>query len=313
MKVNGRLIRLSLFITVLFCIFIASIATATQDSQIFHLVILHSNDFHGADFSALSRAATLIKQTRATEENVLYLNAGDLFTRGPYHRKFYGELEFSILNKIGCDALTLGNNEFKATRDRSALNYLTARISQADFPTLCANILEQKDRTYLPKVQPFCLKNIHGIRVGIMGVTTAKVASYRQTSELTVLNPIDSAEAVFPKVSSQSDIVLALTHIGVMNDLRLAERLPKLAAVIGGDSHSILFEPEKIHGVPVVQAGAQGIYLGRLDLYFESVQGQWQLMKYKGQLLPINKSISEDLEVNILIRSFIERLPKKAA
>jgi 2',3'-cyclic-nucleotide 2'-phosphodiesterase (5'-nucleotidase family) len=172
--------------------------------------------------------------------------------------------------------------------------------------------LEKNGRTCLPKVQPFCVKNIHGIRIGIMGVTTSKVAGYRQTSELVVLNPIDTAEAIFPKLSSQSDIVLALTHIGVMNDLRLADRLPKLAAIIGGDSHSILFEPEKIHGVPVVQAGSQGSYLGRLDLYFESFQGQWQLMKFKGQLLPINKSISEDPEINIIIRSFMEHLSKKA-
>ena len=260
----------------------------------FHLTILHTNDFHGADFTALAREATLIKQIRSEEMNVVYLEAGDTFARGPFHKKFFGELEFAVLNAIGCNAVTLGNNEFKTTEHIDAQKYLRERIEQARFPILCANIRVAKDGSYLPKVRPFVIIDINGVKIGILGVSASRIAEYRQIKGFKVEDPLETAQKLFSQVAVDSELILALTHIGFEEDRELANRLPKLAAIIGGDSHTVLEKPYSENQIPIVQAGDNGRFLGRLDLFFELQNGVLVLKKYQGQLIPINDSIPEE-------------------
>lgn len=87
------------------------------------LTILHVNDSHShvvpfgphrktedidGKRGGLARAATLIGQVQATEENVLFLHAGDIFIGDFMFNKYFGVGELQILAALGCDALTLG-------------------------------------------------------------------------------------------------------------------------------------------------------------------------------------------------------------
>ncbi len=287
----------------------------TDAPKTFHLTIFHSNDFHGYEPTNLARQATLINQAREKEPNVLYLNAGDIFTRGKYHHVFYGELEFAELNAMSVDAFTLGNNEFKATDEaKTSQQYLFDRINQANFPILCANIHPEKGGPYLPGVQPFIIKNIDGVRIGIFGVTANRTGGYRQTLGLMVEDQIEAAQRIFPHLSSQADIVIGLTHIGFDVDQTLAKALPDLAAIIGGDSHTVLKQPVFARGIPIVQAGGEyRQYLGRLDLTFEYREKAWKLKEYKGALIPINRSVPEDPKVKAILESFLTKIHKAAA
>lgn len=289
-------------------------ATWGDSPDNFHLTVLHTNDFHGVDYSALAREATLIKRIRSEEPHLLYLEAGDTFARGPYHRKFYGALEFAVLNALNCDAMALGNNEFKATNSKdSSLSHLSARIAQANFPVLCANVKIVKDGTYLPKVQPYHIKIIDGIKIGLIGVTSDRIMDYPQLDGFLVEDPIRTFQNLFPQVASESDFVLALTHIGFGSDRLLAARVRGLGAVIGGDSHTALANPFNEKNIPIVQAGSNGRYLGRLDLYFEKQNSVWVLTQFKGELLPITREIPEDPEIRGIIDRFMDSLNKEAA
>jgi 2',3'-cyclic-nucleotide 2'-phosphodiesterase (5'-nucleotidase family) len=248
--------------------------------QTYHLTIFHVNDIHGHELGNLARQATVIRETRMKEPNVLALNAGDVFTKGKYQHQFYGELEFALLNAMGTDALTLGNNEFKATNGTKAPQYLYARIDQARFPVLCANVLTVKDGSYLSGVKPYIVLNIHGVKIGILGIVTNEVGGYNQAKGFQVLDPIATAQEIYPKLARQADIVLALTHIGYKRDRDLAKAVPGLAAIVGGHSHTLLMNPKPVGNIPIVQAGAYGKYLGRLDLYFENTGQGWRLKRF---------------------------------
>jgi 5'-nucleotidase len=305
--------RWSLIVLMLFLVILP--VYGIEVPKTFHLTIFHSNDFHGYEPTNLARQATIINQARAKESNVLYLNAGDVFTRGKYHHVFYGELEFAELNAMGLDALTLGNNEFKATEQaETSQQYLFARIEQANFPVLCANIHQVKDGSYLPNVKPFIIKTVDGIRIGIFGVTANRTGTYRQVQGLVVDDQIEAARKIFPQVAAESHIVIALTHIGFDIDQALAEALPKLAVIIGGDSHTVLLKPVNIGGIPIVQAGGENQqYLGRLDLTFEYREHTWKLKEYKGILIPINASVPEDSKIKAILDSYLAKVQKKAA
>jgi 2',3'-cyclic-nucleotide 2'-phosphodiesterase (5'-nucleotidase family) len=293
-------------IVLLGVLLLATAAFGAGTPQTFHLTILHSNDMHGHELKDLARQATLIKEIRAKEANVLVLNAGDVYNRGKYHLKFYGELEFAVLNALGTDALTLGNGEFKAKKDLTAQKYLYARINQAQFPVLCANVLKAKDRSNLSRVKPYAVFNLKGIKVGILGVSTNEISGYRQAKGFIVLDQIATAKKLYPQVAAVSDVVLALTHIGYKWDRALAGALPGLAAIVGGHSHTVLREPKVVGNVPIVQAGGYNKYLGRLDLYFKKDGRRWTLRRFRGQLLKLGKSIKKDPEIIAIIDRYLQ-------
>jgi 2',3'-cyclic-nucleotide 2'-phosphodiesterase (5'-nucleotidase family) len=280
---------------------------AAQPSN-FHLTILHSNDLHGHGLGDLARQATLIRKIRAQEANVLVLNAGDVYADGKYHHQFYGELEFAVLNALGTDALTLGNNEFKATKGLTARKYLYARINQAKFPVLCANVVSASDGSYLPNVKPYIIRSFSGVKIGILGVSTSEIGRYKQARGFKVLDPLATAKKIYPQVAGQADIVLALTHIGYKRDRMLAKVVPGLAAVVGGHSHTLLMEPKLTAGVPVAQAGKYGKYLGRLDLYFENTGRGWVLKRYQGKMIKLAKPIKKDPVIKAIIDRYLATL-----
>lgn len=279
------------------------------------ITILHSNDFHGDNLELLAKRAAVIKKIRAaTPDPVLLLDAGDVFTRGPYARRFYGELEFAVMNALHYDALTLGNNEFKATGDSSALKVLQSRIKQAAFPILCANVLDRQSGTLLPGVQPYIVKNVAGIRCGIIGVTARRAGFYRQLRGWKVLDPCATAQRIARELAGQVEIIIALTHIGVSKDRKLAASLKVPAVIVGGDSHTILMEPLWVSGHPIVQAGDYGNFLGKLEITLEKTDQGWRLKNAQGELLRLNDPrIEPDPEVMQIIKKYLDKpLPQAA-
>lgn len=274
------------------------------------LTVLHTNDFHGASMKLLGVRAALIKKIRAEATHpVLLLDAGDVFTRGPYAKKFNGELEFAVFNELRYDALTLGNNEFKVSRA-----ILEQRIRQAGFPILAANV-KINGSQLLSGVKPYIIKDYEGFRVAILGVTSLKPVFYPETKGMQFANPVSTCSAVVKELGGKADAVLALTHIGIWGDKSLATSVPGISAIIGGDSHTAIQSPVKVNGIPIVQAGSNGWYLGRLDLTFErNAAGAWCLKKYQGKLYNLRESdLNPDPETQELIEEYIRTAGKKAS
>ncbi|MDX5477204.1 MAG: metallophosphoesterase, partial [Cyclobacteriaceae bacterium] len=88
------------------------------------LTVLHTNDMHSriepfpndggrfANQGGMTKLATLVGQIRTEQDNILLLDAGDVFQGTPYFNFYGGELEFKLMRKMGYDASTLGNHEF---------------------------------------------------------------------------------------------------------------------------------------------------------------------------------------------------------
>jgi 2',3'-cyclic-nucleotide 2'-phosphodiesterase (5'-nucleotidase family) len=287
------------------------------NGSVFRITILHTNDFHGADLELLAKRATVIKQCRAKTKNpVLVLDAGDVFARGPYAKRFFGELEFEVMNYLEYDALTLGNNEFKATNDFSAQQILSERIRQARFPVLGANVVSAKTNQYFTGVSPYITKEFSGVKIAIFGVTAPRAGAYSQLAGFKVLNPIETSKRLVHRLlsSENPDIIVALTHIGIDDDLVLAEKVPDIQVIIGGDSHTTMMNPEWVEQCPIVQAGANGHYMGKMDLSFIKEDKGWRLKKTEWGLLNLyNQNIKPDPHVLKIIEQYLARPLKKAA
>lgn len=302
------------------------------------LTILHTNDVHGRllpfayaeqgrggalreDVGGAARRATLIRRLRAEiPGDELLLDAGDVFTRGALTNAYEGQADIAAMNVAGYDAGAIGNNEFKA---RDAVDAGDARGSQAAllrfvrasrFPWLCANLADGTGKP-LPGIRPYVIKRINGLRVGIVSVTAPRSAGYPQTRGWRITDPFAAMKSVVPEVRKRCDIVIALTHIGMPMDLLLAGSVDGIDAIVGGDSHTFLYEPLWVTGpsgrrVPIVQDGEYGVNVGRLDLNFGRVDGDYRLVSAEGRLTPVDGSLPADPKVQRVLAPFLRPFEK---
>ena len=224
-----------------------------------HITILHTNDSHNKLTPEIARRIREIKDSAGA----LYLDAGDAIWAGNVYFRPSGEPALDYLEEAGCDAMTVGNREFHFTQTGFA-----SKLSRGAFPKLCANIRSQKEGT-LP-CQPYTSFTMSGVRVVVLGVTVAMVTPRTSSAKFSAFvfdNPVETAVRFAGKLRPEADLLIAMNHIGLQNDRKLAQQAPEIDLIIGGHSHDILHEPEVINGVTIVQAGCYAKLLGRIEAH----------------------------------------------
>ena len=226
------------------------------------LTVLHTNDFHN-HLSPVQ--AAFIKSEKAKYENVLLLDSGDAISAGNVGVRPGGEPILTLMSETGYHAMTLGNREFHV-----ADTLLRLKLSRAAFPVLSANIRWRDDKGEALPVVPSWTKTLpNGLRVAVFGLTVPMVTprmTTRLVSAFVFDDPIETAKLQIARLRPNADIVIALTHIGLREDERLAAACPELDLIIGGHSHNKLHEPRVVNGVSIVQAGWFGHLLGETTL-----------------------------------------------
>ena len=86
-------------------------------------------------------------------------------------------------------------------------------------------------------------------------------------------DPISSAAEIVPLLREDSDLVIALTHIGLRRDLELAASVPGIDLVVGGHSHAVLDEPRVVGKTVILQAGSWGRHLGKAEITMPARSG----------------------------------------
>ncbi len=311
---------------------------AKANPNVLRLTLLHTNDIHGHllpfDYveagrspneqpqrGGAARRATLIRRLKKEIKNpVLVIDSGDLFTRGPLATTYLGQADVAAMNATGYDLFAVGNNEFKAKDGfdqndaAGAQAALRKVIAASHFPWICANLTDTSG-TPIPGVLPYVVKTIGGVRVGFLGLTTPRSAAYPQTKGWSISDPVAAAQEWIPKARAHCDVLIGLTHLGTPADMLLAAQTSGLDAIVGGDSHTFLYQPlllsnSKGDPVPVVQAGEFGVDLGRFDLRFarDSAGKPWHLAAYADKLLPVDAKLAEAPDIAAVIRPFVTPL-----
>jgi 2',3'-cyclic-nucleotide 2'-phosphodiesterase (5'-nucleotidase family) len=226
------------------------------------LHILHTNDFH----SHLTPAqAQVIRAAKEGLEDVLLLDAGDAVSAGNLGVRPGGEPILTLMSETGYDAMTLGNREFHI-----ADLLLRRKIDRARFPILCANVRWKDDAgAPLPVARHLSRTLPNGLRVAVFGLTVPMVTprmAARAVSAFLFDDPVETARQQIAALRPRADVLVALTHIGIRQDEALAAACPELTLIVGGHSHVVLPEPRVVNGVPIVQGGWYGHYLGRVTL-----------------------------------------------
>ncbi len=179
-------------------------------------------------FGGATRIASLVRRERASAGRVLHLDSGDSFQGAPIFNLNLGEAEYKFLSLMKVDAAVVGNHEF----DAGAANFTRQARDNARFPVLVANYQwedyrqPQSNQTALV-TQPYTIKNIGGVRVGIIG--TGNISSLNSIVErgnsLQVI-PLETNEIVRSYVEflrPSVDLMMIVSHAGLTEDQDLIE------------------------------------------------------------------------------------------
>ncbi|MBS0044313.1 bifunctional UDP-sugar hydrolase/5'-nucleotidase [Shewanella sp. M16] len=295
--------------------------------------VLHTNDNHGRFWEnsdgeyGLAAQKTLVDQIRAevskNGSQTLLLSGGDINTGVPESDLQDAIPDFTGMNKIGYDAMAVGNHEFD-----NPLSVLDMQRRLAEFPMLAANIYRKNaegkpGERYFDAYKVF---DINGLKVAVIGLTTedtTKIGNPEYISDLTFTDPKVEVAKVIKEIkdAKAADIIFATTHMGhyadgkngsnAPGDVAMARALKEgdLQVVIGGHSQNpVCMEPgtdnkayaafkpgdacapDKQNGTWIMQAHEWGKYVGRAD--FEYFNGELHLASYK--LVPVNMRKLDD-------------------
>jgi len=259
-----------------------------SQEEVIKISILHTNDMHsriecfnsGRNKGAggMLQLASVIKQIRAEEENILLLDAGDIFQGTPYFNYYGGELEFKLMSEMGFDASTLGNHDFD-----NGIDGLVKQLPHANFPFLSANY-NVINTALNGHTIPHKIFNKNGVKIGVfgLGIKLTGLVDPKLYKDIQYIDPIRIAneQAFLLKNELNCDLVICLSHLGYsykgkkISDRILAQESANIDLIIGGHTHTFLKEPKLLENkkgkkVLINQVGFGAIKLGKVDFYFE--------------------------------------------
>ena len=290
------------------------------------ITLLSTTDIHGhidpidyysnkpSNFS-LAKIATLVKQQRAEAPKALLLDCGDT-TQGTPLAYYFAVKDtqaknptIAAFNEMHYDAMAVGNHEFNF-----GLTEMWKAKRESNFPWLAANLKE----IYTAGdgfIRPYVIKNVNGVRVGIVGFITPGVPRWEIPEHYRgyEFEPIvDAAKRVIPAVRKQVDLLVVIMHSGLDRDpatgklfegqdirgenaaWELAEQVPGIDLIFYGHTHSEM--PELlVNGVLMAQAKNWGGSLARADIVMErDAAGRWRVESKHSRVIKMTDAVAAD-------------------
>lgn len=217
-------------------------------------VIFAVNDIH-ATLDNFPKLAFVADSLRKIYPDMLLVAAGDNQTGNPVNDQYpeKGMPVIELMNATGFDLSEVGNHEF----DSSPAGFSNI-THKAKFSFICANATADRSLNIL--LNPYRIITLpNGLKIAFLGLLQINQNGIPDSHPdnvkgFTFRSPFEAARD-YTGLKDQSDIFIALTHIGFENDVKLAETMPEgIDVIIGGHSHTRV-EKEQVHnGILITQA-----------------------------------------------------------
>ena len=239
-----KVLSLVLVLAMMFSLCITAGAEEPAEDLSGSIIILHTNDVHGA-IDGYAKAAALKKTYEEMGAYVLLMDAGDFIQGDPTVSTSEGATAVELMNLAGYDVAAPGNHEF----DYGYAN-LKALASEADFPIVAANVLYGGKAAFNDNVT-FTAPD--GTKIGVFGLDTPETATKAHPAKIkgvTFLADDElfacAQEQVNELEAEGCDIIVCLGHLGIDDEstgnryMDLLEEVDGIDLFIDGHSHSDL-------------------------------------------------------------------------
>lgn len=301
--------------------FLTSVAalglTAGMAAADYKLTILHTNDFHsrfepinkydsgcgaednaeGKCFGGSARLVTAVNDARARAENSILVDGGDQFQGSLFYTYYKGKVAAEFMNKLGYDAMTVGNHEFD-----DGPEVLAGFIDTVDFPVLMSNANIENEELLNDRIMPSTVIEVGGEKIGVIGLTPEDTDELASPGPNVVFSdPVPAVQAQVDKLTADGvNKIIVLSHSGYGVDQRVAQETTGVDVIVGGHSNTYLSNtsdkavgpyPTVVNGVQIVQAYAYGKFLGELNVTFDD---DGNVVQAVGEPLIMDNTVTED-------------------
>ncbi len=298
----------------------AALALAAGAAQAdYSLTILHTNDFHdryepisaydstcaeedneaGECFGGAARLVTAVTEARGRigDGNLLLVDGGDQFQGTLFYTYYKGEMTAEFMNKLGYDAMTVGNHEFD-----DGPEVLGAFIDNVDFPVLMSNADLTGEAMLSDKIQKSTVIERGGEKIGLIGLTPQDTDELASPGPNVIFTPpIDAVQAEVDKLTEQGvNKIIVLSHSGFGTDKEIAAGTTGVDVIVGGHTNTLLSNtqegavdvyPVMVNDTAIVQAYAYGKFLGELNVTFDD---DGKITEAKGEPILVDGQVAED-------------------
>ena len=239
------------------------------------IVILHSNDVHGA-IDGYAKMATIKEMYTLMGAEVYVMDAGDFIQGETAVSVSQGATAVSLMNMVGYDAVAPGNHEF----DYGYANLKKLERS-ANFPILAANVTYEDNLAFGDHM---IFETATGPKLGVFGLDTPETASKAHPAKIAGVK-FAGGEELYAVAQAQvdalkaegADYIVCLGHLGIdeetaVNANRSIDLLEKVSGIdvfIDGHSHSTMEDlAEKVgadltvNGTPITSTGTKFANVG---------------------------------------------------
>jgi 2',3'-cyclic-nucleotide 2'-phosphodiesterase/3'-nucleotidase len=312
-----------------------------------HVVILSTTDMHGRIFPidyytnkydnvGIAKVATLVKEARKNDPDLMLVDSGDTIQGTPleyFHNKRNNtppDPMMLAMNALKYDSMTVGNHEYNF-----GLPVLNKARSEALFPFLSANTYDTG--TSNTHYKPYIVKEVQGVRVGVLGLTTPGIPNWENKPNYAGLEFHETVSEARKWVAilrdkEKADVVVIAMHMGLEEDLRtgipspsqvpnenaamaIARQVPGVDLILMGHTHrevpslfvrnDLVFTDEgrsstkvSYEGVLLTQANRWASHVARADLYLEKDgNNRWRVMAKSARTIPVTEKTEIDPEI----------------
>ena len=317
-----------------------SFASGSSTGEVY-LTILHTNDEHGAliphsptvdyhpyrddpTIGGYARLASAVNEIRneklASGEPVLLLSAGDYIGGSAYSwliPEGYAP-EIIIKQAIGYDAVVIGNHEYDYGPD-----ILAEYFMEAGYPDAHDQTVVLASNTDAPPEHPLKTNDLYrekelieldnGLKVGLFGLIGEQAVSYTTANEpVQFKDQHETAREMVEQLKSEgAQLVIAITHSRVEEDIDLALDVDGIDVIVGGHSHTSLNEPIIENDTIILQAGSLLEYMGRLELAYNPDTEELRIMNKDNDrpfLIKLDHNVPLDPDINEMIDTYTDKL-----
>jgi 5'-nucleotidase len=282
----------------------------------YSLTILHTNDFHarfepiskydagcssednteGKCFGGSARLVTAVEEARKRSNNSILVDGGDQFQGTLFYTYYKGKLAAEMMNKLGYDAMTVGNHEFD-----DGPEVLRGFMDAVTFPVLMSNADFSGEPLLADKLLKSTIIERGGEKIGLIGLTphdTDELASPGPNVIFT--DPSDAVQGEVDKLTAEGvNKIIVLSHSGYNVDKTVAANTTGVDVIVGGHTNTLLGDMEGAEGpyptmvgnTAILSAYAYGKFLGELNVTFDDAG---EITEAVGAPIIMDAAVSED-------------------
>jgi 2',3'-cyclic-nucleotide 2'-phosphodiesterase (5'-nucleotidase family) len=252
----------------------------SQKLSFVHIADLHAHYNPDKDGSnPVARIRGVYEQIKKENPFTIFTNAGDDYEKGSLaEERSRGRTTREIVHALKFDVRTLGNHDFAWGIEEL---FRFSHDPSAAVPASNIRMTPEKDgfSGTAPGWTDFSILTVGCVRIGFFGLVTRPWGEadrpydgpyFREYPALQAdFNFSEIAGGIIARYRQEVDLLVLVSHLGLQDDILLAQQINGIDLILGGHTHSTTSTPLNVNNTLIVHSGAFGETIGRMDIEYD--------------------------------------------